>query len=704
MGIMGKTAGGRTKQRKPKPEELLSSVIRETAPGAALEMLRANTPFILPSGTAYLVLLVAADSMGGLSKRQARDEDKGQLIEMIAADRIHTIADADMLEQDVFGVIPDEESLETLSEFSIITDQAELGWAIAYQRAGTDAIIMDQMGPATFAQARGVLAGTIPLETAVGEKGWAEHSGIVPLSDQVFASGASAPSPEPPTDQMPAIQDDPGDELFESMGYVSPSAQEEVDDEPEFSDEVEFVAEDQVDEFVEEPYSAPSPAGSPVEAVYDEPEVAFHVDEDHDGYDDADYDDDYAEDDGEVLLADEAEAEAVLARRFASDDLDLQVRLDEFEATFNIGAPSVQIAVPEGSTAWLGDQIAHLTRQANAELVQTHAAHEDSLRTLYVTYMSRMAEQIMREVSVEREGSRYKAMSDDLDDGVRSRRENKDEEIRERKQKIREDYEAQAEEVGSQAALQAKLQFKERNRTRMEREQAEVAVEVDRVIEDEFTRATQAIFRVRKRDAQLKFQVGQTKIVTAIAERRDELMEKEAALLGQWQDRIQELIEDNRVADKIHIETLQEHQRTSTVIDDLRKEQEAALAALRAEHADRVEQLKASLGRAETEASEKLRLREDELTRHLEIERTINSSKDQRITSLIKQAAEAEEAADQRNANRIEQLESDREAMGYDIDRLERGRNLMMLAFAGMSVVFAGVGGVAGMVLGVAIG
>ena len=37
------------------------------------------------------------------------------------------------------------------------------------------------------------------------------------------------------------------------------------------------------------------------------------------------------------------------------------------------------------------------------------------------------------------------------------------------------------------------------------------------------------------------------------------------------------------------------HQRTSTVIDDLRKEQEAALAALRAEHADRVEQLKAAL-------------------------------------------------------------------------------------------------------------
>lgn len=703
MGIMGKTAGGRTKQRKPKPEELLSSVIRETAPGAALEMLRANTPFILPSGTAYLVLLVAADSMGGLSKRQARDEDKGQLIEMIAADRIHTIADADMLEQDVFGVIPDEESLETLSEFSIITDQAELGWAIAYQRAGTDAIIMDQMGSATFAQARGVLAGTVPLETAVGEKGWAEHSGIVPLSDQVFASGASAPSPEPPTDQMPAIQDDPGDELFESMGYVSPSPQAEVDDEPEFSDEVEFVAEDQVDEFVEEPYAAPSPAVSATSPIEAEP--AFDVETDYDeGYDQGDYDGDYAEDDGETLLVDEAEVEAVLARRFASDDLDLQVRLDEFEATFNIGAPSVQIVVPEGSTAWLGDQIAHLTRQANAELAQTHATHEDALRTLYVTYMSRMAEQIMREVSVEREGSRYKAMSDDLDDGVRARRENKDEEIRDRKQKIREDYEAQAEEVGTQAALQAKLQFKERNRTRMEREQAEVAVEVDRVIEDEFTRATQAIFRVRKRDAQLKFQVGQTKIVTAIAERRDELMEKEAALLGKWQDRIQELIEDNRVADKIHIETLQEHQRTSTVIDDLRKEQEAALAALRAEHTDRVRQLEASLGRAEAEASEKLRLREEELTRHLEIERTINESKDERITGLVKQAAEAETAADQRNANRIEQLESDREAMGYDIDRLERGRNLMMLAFAGMSVVFAGVGGVAGMVLGVAIG
>src|SRR4051812_37476106 len=73
----------RRRERPKKPDELLSSVVRETAAPAAVELLRSNETFAFPSGTAWAVLLLAAESIGGLSKRHGRDEARGSIIELI---------------------------------------------------------------------------------------------------------------------------------------------------------------------------------------------------------------------------------------------------------------------------------------------------------------------------------------------------------------------------------------------------------------------------------------------------------------------------------------------------------------------------------------------------------------------------------------------------------------------------------------------
>ncbi|GAP61365.1 hypothetical protein AHiyo1_50650 [Arthrobacter sp. Hiyo1] len=94
MSILTAPKKTEKKERQKKPDELLASVVRETAVPAAVELLRSNAPFVFPSGTAWAILVLAAERIGGLSRKQGRDEAKGSLIELIEADSICTLATA----------------------------------------------------------------------------------------------------------------------------------------------------------------------------------------------------------------------------------------------------------------------------------------------------------------------------------------------------------------------------------------------------------------------------------------------------------------------------------------------------------------------------------------------------------------------------------------------------------------------------------
>jgi len=152
MSILGTATGSHRKERKKKPDELLASVVRETAIPAAVELLRSNTQFVFPSGTAWVMLVLAADEIGGLSKRHGRDEAKGSIIELISSDQIRTVATAEMLEEEVFGIIPTDETLARMEEYSLLTG-ATYAWAVVWQKPSGD-LLVDLVNGATFAQAR----------------------------------------------------------------------------------------------------------------------------------------------------------------------------------------------------------------------------------------------------------------------------------------------------------------------------------------------------------------------------------------------------------------------------------------------------------------------------------------------------------------------------------------------------------------------
>ncbi|ELP66353.1 hypothetical protein PV735_42480 [Streptomyces turgidiscabies] len=686
MGILGTATGSRRKERKKKPDELLASVVRETAIPAAVELLRSNTQFVFPSGTAWVMLVLAADSIGGLNKRHGRDEAKGSIIELISSDQIRTVATAEMLEEEVFGIIPTDETLARMEEYSLLTG-ATYAWAVVWQKPSGD-LLVDLVNDATFAQARFVAAGTTSLEEAVGKEAWEEHSGLV------AEAGATAPA---------VLGEDEGDAIFDGIPGDEGAA-EGLDDEPLFSDVVD------ADEGADAPMLGEDAAGIddagavPVESEpdYDGDEVAGY-----EGFDETDagygVEGDYQEAGDTVLLADQAQVRDTIARRFLSEELDLDVRLDEFNATFAIGAPVVQIAVPEGATEWLGDQVAQLNRQANADLMQLRSAHEDELRALYVNLMSAHTEQVIRDVATDRAGSRYKLLKDAAEAEHQQRQTEKDEKIRARRAEIAKDYESQASKVAQQAALSAELQYKERNRSKMEREQTDSIAGIERDIEDTHAHNQQEILRVRRSDATLKMQTGQTRIFEVLAERQSKYLAAEEERLNQWKSEIQRIVDDNRKADIAQSEALAEHLRTTDEIGALRREQQDLLESVRSEHADRIRRMEEELERNRKDAITQMTARDAEWQHNLDLEKEKTNSQVARVTDLLQQLSTVEDSVARRYEVRLAEMQADKESYANELARASemqsRSNKILVVMIVTLSLLMGAAGFIVGVVL-----
>ncbi|UQA91163.1 coiled-coil domain-containing protein [Streptomyces halobius] len=682
MGILGTATGSHRKERKKKPDELLASVVRETAIPAAVELLRSNTQFVFPSGTAWVMLVLAADEIGGLSKRHGRDEAKGSIIELISSDQIRTVATAGMLEEEVFGIIPTDESLARMEEYSLLTG-ATYAWAVVWQKPSGD-LLVDLVNDATFAQARFVAAGTTSLAEAVGKKAWEEHSGLV------AEAGATGPVPT-------VLGKDEGDAIFDEIPGDG-GAEEGLDDEPLFSDVVDE------EEGADAPMFDEDDAGTaPVESEPDyDDEVAGY-----EGFDETDagygIEGDYQEAGDTVLLADQAQVRDVIARRFLSEELDLDVRLDEFNATFAIGAPVVQIAVPEDATKWLGDQVAQLNRQANAELMQLRSAHEDELRALYVNLMSAHTEQVIRDVAADRAGSRYKLLKDAAEAEHQQRQTEKDEKVRARRAEIAKDYESQASKVAQQAALSAELQYKERNRSKMEREQIDSVAEIERDIEDTHAHNQQEILRVRRSDATLKMQTGQTRIFEVLAERQSEYLAAEEERLNQWKSEIQRIVDDNRKADIAQSEALAEHLRTTDEIGVLRREQQDLLESVRSEHADRIRRMEDELERNRKDAIMQMTARDAEWQHNLDLEKEKTNSQVARVTDLLQQLSTVEDSVAKRYEVRLVEMQADKESYANELARASEMQSRSNKILVVMIVTLSLLMGVAGFIVGVVL-
>lgn len=135
-GLSGKLKGvlarsGKNSTRKLRDNECLASVIDESVPGTTVDIASKNTPFALPDNKGFVVLGLQTQSaeFGGLSSVTNKDRDKGNLVNLISAGDIHVVATEELLDADILGLIPDEQSMGHLSEFKLMRE-ARYVWMV----------------------------------------------------------------------------------------------------------------------------------------------------------------------------------------------------------------------------------------------------------------------------------------------------------------------------------------------------------------------------------------------------------------------------------------------------------------------------------------------------------------------------------------------------------------------------------------------
>ncbi|MEO3931303.1 hypothetical protein WMO79_00625 [Micrococcaceae bacterium Sec7.4] len=646
-------------KKKRKPQELLSSVVKESTVGAAVALLRENETFALPSGKSWVVLGLPVAGIGGLSMKQKNDEAKGSLIELITADEITTVATLDMLESEIFGIIPSEKSLGRMDEFALLKNAKYL-WVVLTQTP-EGLLTAEPVADATYGQALDISQG---------------HSSLAQILPEVWAWGGgeaadAAPLTDPsPTTALP-LSGLPVDEPLTNDGPFS-------DNEGPFGGSTDG-DEDPIDY---DSLAADDNAG------FGEPDLSAFEAQFEDGDGDEDQEDDAPpapavarqEDD---RVVDEAEVRASIARRFLSSDLDLAVDLEAFETNFTAGSRVVAFPLEDDATDWLGRQINQMVRQANTEMEQLHATNQDALREMYVSLMSRHVEQVIADVSPDQAGTYYNRLFNAAQEDRDERRRKAPEEVAAMRRELNERYEAEAATRGRQAAEQAVLRYKEQNRPRHERELSEVGLASERATDDSFDGAQQTILQMRRKDAQARLDLGQTKILDVLMERQQEQRTAEEELLQGWSARMTEVLDMYRKDDIARSETLAEQLSRTDDVEKLRKEHADRVRDLRREQAGQVEELNRQLASIREEASAQLVTRELTWQQELNLEKERANSANTRVQEILSEFGQMSTFKDQHYNTQLEALRADNKSYAREMERsaaVQKRANLVMVA------------------------
>lgn len=669
------------KTKKRKPQEMLSSVVKESTVGAAVALLRENEAFALPSGKSWVVLALPVAGIGGLSMKQKNDETKGSLIELITADEITTVATLDMLESEIFGIIPSEKSLGRMDEFGLLKTAEYLWVVLTHTSEGV--LTADPVDKATYGQALDIAQGHSSLADTL-PKIWAWGSGEVDPSPTVALSGL-------PVDE-PLGADGPFSDNDGPFGGSVAGDDAPVD------------------------YEALAAEDNPGFGEHDLSEFEAQFGDGGEGYDDDGADDEEEEDDAppapaaptvrqdDDRVVDEVEVRETIARRFLSSDLDLTVDLEAFEANFTAGSRAVAFPLEDDATDWLGRQINQMVRQANTEMEQLHAANHDSLREMYVSLMSRHVEQVIADVSPDQAGTYYNRLFNAAREDLEERRRKAPEEVAAMRQELNERYEAEAATRGRQAAEQAVLRYKEQNRPRHERELAEIGLASERAADDSFDGAQQTILQMRRKDAQARLDLGQTKILDVLIERQQEQRAEEEDLLQGWSARMTEVLDTYRKDDIARSEALAEQLSRTDDVEKLRKEHADQVRDLRRKQATQVEELNRQLASISADASSTLAAREQAWQQELTLERERANSANSRVQDVLNQFDQLGGSLEGQYTRQLESLRSDNEAYSREMERaaaVQKRANVVMVALV---VVLALAALAVGFILGHAAG
>lgn len=691
-------------------KDSLTLVIDETEPGAALDIIRQNTEWLLPNGIGVILALpvdasIEDGGIGGLGKVSSKgNEDKGSILQRIADDKIQVCATEDMLRHNILGVIPTPASLgpDGMGEYTLFDRAKFLLTSVTPAADGTLETVPVHFDEATglievpdgdidtvtLAQAQEIASGSVTLASLIPTL-WKRLGGESDIEEEaapeeVHEEAAPAAPTLPPTASAPSESV----EAVENLPHFDP---DDIPDEP-MADELPL-DEDLYDEDDEDenPFDdieeAPAPAPH-VPTQTEEVEVAPEV----------------APVDERVFNKDAVRT--AVARRFLDDSLDFAVDMTPFETLlgYEVDTPAQFSLDHLDSTNWLDGQIKMLSQQANTVLADQRRRDIEELRNLFFSLVSRTGDEISSQMSIDEDaentwaktmaevnGNETKAFADLI-------------EISEKEKAVLADRYQQEREAFIQARIgEERVRYDERHKPALTRQMDDLEASIRLDIESDYEARRYEILRARKTSARGAFDAAITKVMDHLIEKRAEQVQREAELIEKFRVEMSTFLDENRKEDIARTQALQDQLSRQNIVEEKS-----------AEFAAREQELHEQIARERDEAHKRVLAAQDEANKVLERMRQENAAQlaqaraeIDRANERVKEEAERvgvvrDEIARQFQSQ-VESLQTDKQLLMGQMDRenlvVKRANRLYIALAVLVALAFLALGVIIGMLV-----
>lgn len=557
---------------KKKKASGMSQILHESVLETALDKFRANEAFVRyeKGEKRYVGMILDTADIGGLDKKSRKDEAKGSIIECINSGRIQTYITPDLMDAGYLCIIPDVMTLAAMDEFSLLVDAP-------YELCQIDDTgDVELLGKKTsYEEISGLVADDGHIDDILGSDTADEEEESDDVDDFLMSMDGSAPEVD----------------SAKAAAFAAPAANQPA------GVPVEEIPED-VEETGVESYD-------PSDPVLAEPE----------GEGEADVFDPYAAAMQSDAMPEQTIPEEftnqVVVRKFYSEDLNLAVTSEPFDAQFMQNNPYVPFRV-DREPGWINDQLNEMSRAANVRLEHMHKENQWKMRELYFRLVALQCERIRTDLDVHDADTQYGQMYMEICRDRRDSLDMIDSRVSKRKQELEASWRQRLTDVGMEAARAAQHQYRERYGRQHEMEVYNIEAAERAAIDDEYQDALHEMFERRRIEAENLLDLNITEILNEISERYMTALREERELYDQLDSEMRAFVEEHRQDDIARSNALAEELRQSQQADKVLAEQTAKIQSLSEEYRQKREGLLEELENQKRENAQKLAmLKED---------------------------------------------------------------------------------------------
>lgn len=586
MSKKDKASGNSNAKTSKKKRGGMSDVLHESVASAALDIFQKNSDFIVNSDEpCYIGLLLNVDDIGGLSKKDRRNEDKGQVIEAITAGHISAYISGDMLANEQIVFIPTFETIDRMNEYALlrsasyrvvlVNDDAEI--------QETDKTVTVPEIVEMYEDSSGVKLND--FMSSFASEGDSSDAGFVDDEFDEFDVEGQSPGYTTPSGVPQSVD-------YEVPSPVDTASATTDYEGPAFGDDVSAPAGDSS--------AAPSGFQPTTVATPSEGETLPYADfGDNDPYADmgSGYGGPYADDvppygdepdndeEEEAVIQVVGDEEALMdtiVRRFYSDDLGLEVSTEPFDIQF-LKSDTVVPFDENRPAGWLNDYLNQRSVEANTELRHMHAQNLQALRERYLTLVALHCERIERDLDLESEESRYGKRVRDIMSEARDEMKGLSRLVSAKKDDINKDWNEKLDEAAAQAAEDARREYISRFGDTHQAQLLRVEPDIKQQIDQKATERKRGLYEDRRREAARLLDVGINEILVELSGMHANMVMQENQRRHELQQDLQDFVDDHRKDEIARSQALAEELAQSQKADRVAKEYAEKMAAQTAE-------------------------------------------------------------------------------------------------------------------------